>query len=156
LVALVGSSGTTTTVVLATPSKGEVRRWQFDSVLVPEAFSNAFQEGGDGLPIGVFVIEYLAEHTYRVRVIDTASGELGLPLNLRDKSQTVDEVMTAVEPHSRVRAQQPIALHSVSRTPPRTVRTSARSSTRSGCSTASGASTFHERSASPTIRARWP
>src|SRR4029079_14074131 len=96
LVALVGSSGTTTTVVLATPSKGEVRRWQFDSVLVPEAFSNAFQEGGDGLPIGVFVIEYLAEHTYRVRVIDTTSGELGLPLNLRDKSQTVDEVMTAV------------------------------------------------------------
>ena len=96
LVALVGSSGTTTTVVLATPSQGEVRRWQFDSVLVPEAFSNAFQEGGDGLPIGVFVIEYLAEHTYRVRVIDTASGELGLPLNLRDKSQTVDEVMTAV------------------------------------------------------------
>jgi hypothetical protein len=96
LVALVGSSGTTTTVVLATPSKGEVRRWQFDAVLVPEAFSNAFEEGGDGLPIGVFVIEYLAEHTYRVRVIDTASGELGLPLNLRDKSQTVDEVMTAV------------------------------------------------------------
>jgi len=96
LVALVGSSGTTTTVVLATPAKGEVRRWQFDSVLVPEAFSNAFEEGGDGLPIGVFVIEYLAEHTYRVRVIDTASGQLGLPLNLRDKSQTVDEVMTAV------------------------------------------------------------
>src|SRR6478672_9504200 len=60
LVALVGSSGTTTTVVLATPSKGEVRRWQFDAVLVPEAFSNAFEAGGDGLPIGVFVIEYLA------------------------------------------------------------------------------------------------
>ncbi|HZX53924.1 MAG TPA: hypothetical protein VFE86_04550 [Ilumatobacteraceae bacterium] len=96
LVALVGSSGTTTTVVLATPSKGEVRRWQFDSVLVPEAFSNVFQEGVDGLPMGVFVIEYLAEHTYRVRVIDTTSGQLGLPLNLRDKSQTVDEVMTAV------------------------------------------------------------
>src|SRR4051794_41955439 len=46
--------------------------------------------------MGVFVIEYLAEDTYRVRVIDTASGQLGLPLNLRDKSQTVDEVMTAV------------------------------------------------------------
>src|SRR4051794_8186405 len=46
--------------------------------------------------MGVFVIDYLAEHTYRVRVIDTASGQLGLPLNLRDKSQTVDEVMTAV------------------------------------------------------------
>jgi DNA-binding beta-propeller fold protein YncE len=48
------------------------------------------------LPIGVFVIEYLDTNTYRVRVIDTATGELGLPLNLRDKSQLVDEVMTAV------------------------------------------------------------
>ncbi|HZX53643.1 MAG TPA: hypothetical protein VFE86_03135 [Ilumatobacteraceae bacterium] len=65
-------------------------------MVVPEAFANVFQEGGDGLPMGVFVIDYLAEHTYRVRVIDTASGQLGLPLNLRDKSQTVDEVMTAV------------------------------------------------------------
>jgi DNA-binding beta-propeller fold protein YncE len=83
-------------VVLATPSDGELRRWTFDSVVVPEAFANAFVSDGDGLPIGVFVIEYLAEHTYRVRVIDTATGELGLPLNLRDKSQTVDEVMTAV------------------------------------------------------------
>ena len=44
----------------------------------------------------MFVIEYLGTNTYRVRVIDTATGELGLPLNLRDKSQTVDEVMTAV------------------------------------------------------------
>ncbi len=96
LVALIGSAGTTTTVVLATPADGELRRWRFDSVLVPEAFADAFDSEGAGLPIGVFVIEYLAAHTYRVRVIDTASGQLGLPLNLRDKSQTVDEVMTAV------------------------------------------------------------
>lgn len=95
LVALISSAGASTTVVLATPSKGELRRWTFDSVLVPEAFANAFETPG-GLPMGVFVIEYLAKHTYRVRVIDTATGELGLPLNLRDKGQTVDEVMTAV------------------------------------------------------------
>ena len=69
---------------------------RFDSVLVPEAFADAFDSSAAGLPIGVFVIEYLAANTYRVRVIDTASGQLGLPLNLRDKSQTVDEVMTAV------------------------------------------------------------
>ena len=43
---------------------------------------------GDGPPMGVFVIEYLAANTYRVRVIDTATGSSGLPLNLRDKSQT--------------------------------------------------------------------
>ncbi|MEY2523110.1 MAG: hypothetical protein QOJ66_1675 [Ilumatobacteraceae bacterium] len=95
LVALIDSSGTSTTVVLATPDGGEVRRWTFDAVLVPEAFANAFETGSD-LPMGVFVIEYLAANTYRVRVIDTKAGTLGLPLNLRDKSQTVDEVMTAV------------------------------------------------------------
>ncbi len=93
LVALISAATTSTMVVLATPS-GELRRWTFNSVVVPEAFAEAASV--DGLPIGVFVIEYLATHTYRVRVIDTASGELGLPLNLRDKSQTVDEVMTAV------------------------------------------------------------
>lgn len=96
LVALIGSAGTSTTVVLATPSNGEMRRWTFDAVLVPEAFSNAFDPAGDGLPIGVFVIEYLAADIYRVRVIDTATGQLGLPLNLRDKTQSVDEIMTAV------------------------------------------------------------
>jgi hypothetical protein len=95
LVALTGRDGNTTTVVLATPSEGELRRWTFDAVLVPEAFANVYETGAD-LPIGVFVIEYLDTNTYRVRVIDTATGELGLPLNLRDKSQTVDEVMTAV------------------------------------------------------------
>jgi hypothetical protein len=96
LVALTGIVGNQTTVVLATPSGGEMRRWTFDALLVPEAFANAYEPGGDGLPIGVFVIEYLASDTYRVRVIDTATGELGLPLSLRDKGQTVDEVMTAV------------------------------------------------------------
>jgi hypothetical protein len=96
LAALISSGTTSTTVVLATPSGGEVRRWTFDSVIVPEAFANAFDPAGDGLPIGVFVIEYLAKDTYRVRVIDTATGQLGLPLNLRSKGQTVDEVMTAV------------------------------------------------------------
>ncbi len=95
LVALIGTAGKQTTVVLATPSEGEVRRWTFDALLVPEAFSNVFTDGSD-LPMGVFVIEYLDTNTYRVRVIDTATGELGLPLNLRDKGQTVDEVMTAV------------------------------------------------------------
>ncbi|HSB86252.1 MAG TPA: hypothetical protein VLD86_08090 [Ilumatobacteraceae bacterium] len=96
IVALIDPRDRSTTVVLATPDKGEMRRWTFSAVVVPEAFANAFTPEGNGLPIGVFVIEYLAADTYRVRVIDTATGDLGLPLNLRDKSQTVDEVMTAV------------------------------------------------------------
>jgi DNA-binding beta-propeller fold protein YncE len=105
LVALISPGETSTTVVLATPSQGEMRRWTFDAVVVPEAFDNAFDSPSDGLPMGVFVIEYLAAHTYRVRVIDTATGQLGLPLNLRDKSQTVDEVMTAV---SRTAVFEPV------------------------------------------------
>jgi hypothetical protein len=105
LVALISPGETSTTVVLATPSQGEMRRWTFDAVVVPEAFDNAFDAPSDGLPMGVFVIEYLAAHTYRVRVIDTATGELGLPLNLRDKGQTVDEVMTAV---SRTAVFEPV------------------------------------------------
>jgi hypothetical protein len=105
LVALIGSAGTSTTVVLATPSQGEMRRWTFDSVLLPEAFANAFDPSADGLPIGVFVIEYLAADTYRVRVIDTATGQLGLPLNLRNKGETVDEIMTAV---SRTAVFEPV------------------------------------------------
>jgi hypothetical protein len=105
LVALIGIVGKQTTVVLATPTKGEVRRWVFDALLVPEAFANAFDPAGDGLPIGVFALEYFDNTTYRVRVIDTATGELGLPLNLRDKSQLVDEVMTAV---SRMSVFEPV------------------------------------------------
>ena len=105
LVALVHSAPNSTTVVLATPSNGEMRRWTFDSVVVPEAFANAYAPEGQGLPIGVFVIEYLAKDTYRVRVIDTVTGQLGLPLNLRNKGETVDEVMTAV---SRTAVFEPV------------------------------------------------
>jgi hypothetical protein len=105
LVALTGIVGKQTTVVLATPTRGEVRRWVFDALLVPEAFANAFDPAGDGLPIGVFALEYFDNDSYRVRVIDTATGELGLPLNLRDKSQSVDEVMTAV---SRMAVFEPV------------------------------------------------
>jgi hypothetical protein len=96
LVALIGVVGNKTTVVLVTPSKGEISRWTFDAILVPEAFSNIFETAAADVPMGVFVIEYLDTNTYRVRIIDTATGTLGLPLNLRDKAQTVDEVMTAV------------------------------------------------------------
>jgi hypothetical protein len=95
LVALIGVAGNKTTVALVTPSKGEIRRWTFDAILVPEAFTNIYETGSD-VPIGVFVIEYLDTNTYRVKIIDTATGTLILPSNLRDKSQTVDEVMTAV------------------------------------------------------------
>jgi hypothetical protein len=85
-----------TAVVLADASQGERRRWTIAGAVVPEAFANFVTDIATGLPAGVFAIEYLDQSTYRVRVIDTTSGALGLPLNLRSKGETVDQVMTAV------------------------------------------------------------
>jgi hypothetical protein len=88
---------TATEIVIAT-RQGEAFRRGYDAELLPEGFTNAYN---GSLPIGLFVIEYLepppadpsAPRPYRVRVLDTATGDLGLPLNLRDKSQQVDEDM---------------------------------------------------------------
>jgi hypothetical protein len=84
-----------TTVVLVDAAHGELKRWTFSGAIVPEAFANFFSDAS-GLPGGVFVIEYLGATTYRVRVIDPADGTLGLPLNLRNKAETIDQQMTAV------------------------------------------------------------
>ena len=92
-----GSRGTE--MVIAMPT-GEVFRRSYTTELLPEGFTDIFAEGKD-YPSGLFVVEYLdpppvtpgAPRRYHVRVLDTTSGELGLPLNLRDKSQTVDEQM---------------------------------------------------------------
>ncbi len=99
VVALVSEPvGRVTEIVVAGPD-GERFRRTYERELVPEAFANAWTDSR--LPIGLFVIDYLdppggpaAPRTYRVAVVDLATGEIGLPLNLRDKSQTVDEQMT--------------------------------------------------------------
>lgn len=91
--------GIGTEIVIATPD-GEAFRRRYTSELLPEGFSNIFLESTD-VPAGLFVIEYLdpppgeidAPRRYQVRVLDTATGELALPLNLREKAQTVDEQM---------------------------------------------------------------
>ena len=88
-----------TEVVIATP-EGEQFRHAYSSELLPEGFSNIYTDSAS-VPAGLFVIEYLdpppsditAPRRYHVRVLDTSSGELALPLDLRDKSQTVDEQM---------------------------------------------------------------
>ena len=91
-----GGTSTTSNIVVVNRNDGVLGQWSLAGNVVPEAFANAYVAEGNGMPIGVFAIEYLKADVYRVRVIDTATGELGLPLNLRDKSQTVDEAMTAV------------------------------------------------------------
>lgn len=84
------------TVVLASPA-GEQWRTTLDGNFVPEAFSSA--TGPDGLPSEVYLLEYFpaaAPTFYRVRVLSTATGEVALPLNLRDKVQQVDERMAGI------------------------------------------------------------
>ena len=109
LVALVNPAGavgpdaiaggrSSTTVVIASPEEGEVARYEVAGNVVPEAFGTALRS--DGLPAQLFVLEYLpadAPARYRVRVLDTATGDLALPANLRDKTgPPVDQEMAGV------------------------------------------------------------
>ncbi|MCU1400070.1 MAG: hypothetical protein JWN62_3179 [Acidimicrobiales bacterium] len=88
-----------TVVVVATP-EGQQFSHAYTSELQPEGFSNVYVDGS-AIPAGLFVIEYLdpppadrtAPRRYRVRVVDTTSGDLALPFDLRKKGQTVDEQM---------------------------------------------------------------
>ncbi len=94
---------TGTEIVIAMPT-GEVFQRSYQTELLPEGFTNSVAEGRD-YPSGMFVIEYLdpppgpqphgqgAPRRYHVRVLDTTTGDLDLPLDLRDKAQTVDEQM---------------------------------------------------------------
>ena len=91
-----GGAAASSHIVAVDRRTGTLGDWTMPGNLVPEAFSDAFPDGGNGLPIGIFVIEYIRPDVYRVRVLDTISGVLSLPLNLRNKSQTVDEAMEAI------------------------------------------------------------
>lgn len=73
---------------------GTVFRQELEGNFVPEAFSRT--TNADGVPSLVFLLEYFpaeAPRFYRVRVLSTETGEVSLPLNLRDKSQQIDERM---------------------------------------------------------------
>ena len=94
--AQVGGTAAATHIVAVDRRAGVLGDWSVPGNLVPEAFADAFDGDGNGLPIGIFVIEYVRPEVYRVRVLDTVTGELSLPLNLRDKARTVDEAMEAI------------------------------------------------------------
>ncbi len=52
-----------------------------------------------GAPLSVFLLEYLpAAHpeVYRVRVLDTATGTMTIPLDLREKTEAADEAMAGI------------------------------------------------------------
>lgn len=105
----VGAIGTE---IVITGRHGELFRHTYSTELLPEGFTSFFN-GSAELPAGLFVIEYLdpppaapgAPRRYRVRVLDTASGDLALPLSLRNKGQTVDEQMLGF---GRTHVQSPV------------------------------------------------
>ena len=86
----------TTNLLIATPD-GVAYKTSLDGNFVAEAFGRSM--AGNGLPAQVFLLEYFpaeAPTHYRVRVLSTETGEVSLPLNLRDKTQQVDERMAGL------------------------------------------------------------
>ena len=98
LAGAIAGGRSSTTVVIASPREGEVARFELDGNVVPEAFGST--PGPGGLPAQIFMLEYLpaeAPTRYRVRVLDTATGAMSLPVNLRDKlGPRVDQEMAGV------------------------------------------------------------
>jgi len=73
---------------------GVVFEQELEGNFMPEAFSGRLT--ADGIPALVFLLEYFPADIprfYRVRVLDTDTGDVSLPLNLRNKQQQVDERM---------------------------------------------------------------
>ncbi len=76
---------------------GSVFRQELDGNFVPEAFSSRLTKAG--IPAQVFLLEYFPSDIprfYRVRVLSTETGEVSLPLNLRNKLEQVDERMAGL------------------------------------------------------------
>lgn len=86
------------TEIVVVDTSGERFRTTLSGNFLPEAFGNWF-EPGSSLPGSLFVLEYLpagAPTQYRVRTLALGDGRLGLPLNLRDKTKTVDQQMAGI------------------------------------------------------------
>jgi hypothetical protein len=85
------------TIVIADRRAGEQYRTTLTGNYYPEAFG--ITDPPRGVPDTVYLLEYLpadAPTHYRVRVLHTATGEIGLPVNLRAKAQEVDAEMAGI------------------------------------------------------------
>jgi hypothetical protein len=90
----IAGARSTSEIEVISRDHGTVFRQTLDGNFVPEAFGRS--TNATGVPALVFLLEYFpaeAPRFYRVRVLSTGNGEVSLPLNLRDKSQQVDERM---------------------------------------------------------------
>ena len=96
--------GRETTEIIVADRNGEQFRTRLGGNVVPEAFSDWTLEDST-TPAAAFVIEYsppLHPTHYRVRLLDLATATLGLPLDLRDKTQSVDQLMAGISRSSVV------------------------------------------------------
>lgn len=87
----------TSTIVIASPTEGEMWRTELIGNFVPEAFGRKHDSAG--IPTQLFLLEYFPAEApvfYRVRVLSTETGQVSLPVNLRNKSQLVDEQMAGL------------------------------------------------------------
>jgi hypothetical protein len=93
----IAGARTTSDIEIISRDDGSVFRQQLDGNFVPEAFSRS--TSADGVPTLVFLLEYFpaqAPRFYRVRVLSTETGDVSLPLNLRNKLEQVDERMAGL------------------------------------------------------------
>ena len=84
----------TSRVQVISRDEGVVFDHELEGNVEPEAFGSRLTD--DGVPALVFLLEYFPADIprfYRVRVLSTETGEVSLPLDLRDKQQQVDERM---------------------------------------------------------------
>lgn len=83
-----------TDILIASRSSGVLYKTSLEGNFMAEAFSQ--ETTLEGVPANVFLLEYLpadAPTYYQVRVLNTDTGQVSPPLNLRDKSQTLDQQM---------------------------------------------------------------
>ena len=91
------AAGRAASEIVAVSSRGVEVDVELPGNIVPEAFS--LEPQGPGQAPWLYVLEYLpaeAPTHYRVRVLDPNTGQLTLPLNLRNYGFTVDTQMSGI------------------------------------------------------------
>lgn len=84
----------TSLIQIVSRDDGVVLEQELEGNFMPEAFSGRLT--ADGVPAMIFLLEYFPADVprfYRVRVLSTETGDVSLPLNLRNKAEQVDERM---------------------------------------------------------------
>jgi hypothetical protein len=96
----IAGARSSSTIVLVDANRGERRRFEFRGNYVPEVVGPTEGPRDDPRPPSkIFLLEYTPSEApthYRVRVLDTRSGALGLPFSLADRYSQVDARMAGL------------------------------------------------------------